>query len=462
MGIFSKCQIALDLDTSLGFKKKAAIKSQVIENDGIISYIVTKKVSHLVVSNVSKCEDSHKVQMAVKYGIPVVSLSFLDTCVAQGKLLDADSFVVAGKTAADEFRTGKIVAPKGDKQKKIPKPSVNLSQLKFKSWPHDDSYSHHFDEEKYEVARYAMLKKFDTKSRLTQFCCLEIHVVPFEEKSEEEEERPRCRVFMHTGVLEKKEKDGELGKKQCAYLSSPLEGEQAFSLLYHRYTGSPHHMTKEHHISAHIGSDTLKKVMAEVRLAGVGSSVLQPEVGELVEYVWAEATGELKEILSVPVESIKTDQVEKAEAALMSIRKLVDGMNPITASTLPGLWEEFYSALPHKPTAKITTLDKRTISHLQDLCQLVRDIVAVGESTNWSTRSSTDSKLRSLRCDVQRLDPLSEEYQNISDHVIRSQDDSSTSIEILNIYSIHRAVENSNFTYHLDNKQLLFHSSSVS
>ena len=51
--------------------------------------------------------------MAVKYGIPVVSLSFLDTCAAQGKLMDADSFVVAGKTAADEFRTGKIVGEQG-------------------------------------------------------------------------------------------------------------------------------------------------------------------------------------------------------------------------------------------------------------------------------------------------------------------------------------------------------------
>ena len=44
MGIFSKCQITLDLDTSLSFKKKAAIKSRVIQNDGIISYVVTKKV----------------------------------------------------------------------------------------------------------------------------------------------------------------------------------------------------------------------------------------------------------------------------------------------------------------------------------------------------------------------------------------------------------------------------------
>lgn len=46
MGVFSKCQIALDLDTSVPFKRKAAIKRQIIDNDGVISYIVSKKVMH--------------------------------------------------------------------------------------------------------------------------------------------------------------------------------------------------------------------------------------------------------------------------------------------------------------------------------------------------------------------------------------------------------------------------------
>lgn len=35
------------------------------------------------------------------------------------------------------------------------------------------------------------------------------------------------------------------------------------------------------------------------------------------------------------------------------------------------------------------------------------------------------------------------------------------SMEILNIYSVHRAVEDSQFAHSLDNKQLLFHSSQV-
>ena len=43
--MFSKCQIALDLDTSVPFKRKTAIKRQIIDNDGVISYIVSKKVT---------------------------------------------------------------------------------------------------------------------------------------------------------------------------------------------------------------------------------------------------------------------------------------------------------------------------------------------------------------------------------------------------------------------------------
>ena len=35
-------------------------------------------------------------------------------------------------------------------------------------------------------------------------------------------------------------------------------------------------------------------------------------------------------------------------------------------------------------------------------------------------------------------------------------------MEIKTLYSVHRAVEDSNFTYHIGNKQLLYHSSNVS
>ena len=44
MGIFSRCQVALELDSCVNLKKKAALKKKIIDNDGIVSFIVTKKV----------------------------------------------------------------------------------------------------------------------------------------------------------------------------------------------------------------------------------------------------------------------------------------------------------------------------------------------------------------------------------------------------------------------------------
>ena len=64
--------------------------------------------------------------------------------------------------------------------------------------------------------------------------------------------------------------------------------------------------------------------MAEVRSSSSSGVAIAPEVIQLVEYIWEEASGRLGEVLSVPMESVKLEQVEKAEAALLSIRRLLD------------------------------------------------------------------------------------------------------------------------------------------
>ena len=86
--------------------------------------------------------------------------------------------------------------------------------------------------------------------------------------------------------------------------------------------------------------------------------------------------------------------------------------------------KEFYSSLPHKPNSPenrpIKTI--RILAQKQDLCQLVRDIVAVSESTNWSVRSGPEAKYRALRCDIEHLAPTSLEYASVRDHIVNSQD----------------------------------------
>ena len=48
--------------------------------------------------------------------------------------------------------------------------------------------------------------------------------------------------------------------------------------------------------------------------------------------------------------------------------------------------------------------------------------MSVGESTNWSTRSSVVSKYRSLRCDITVLDHSSDEYVQMKQLIIDRQD----------------------------------------
>jgi poly [ADP-ribose] polymerase len=172
-------------------------------------------------------------------------------------------------------------------------------------------------------------------------------------------------------------------------------------------------------------------------------------VAALVDYIWTEASGRLKDVLAVSVESIKVEQVDKAEAELLTIKRLLsdssmerakrgiamqpsDYYNPNPC--LPSLVKDaeiskhshaFYSSLPHKSASSkghpIETI--RIIAEKQDLCQLIRDIVSISESTNWSVRSGTEAKYRALRCDIEHLEPTSLEYAKIRDHLLNSQDE---------------------------------------
>ena len=62
-----------------------------------------------MVNNAEKSAESYKGRMAQKYGIPIVSTSFVDVSVEKGELVETDDFLAVGKTAAEQFQTGKII-----------------------------------------------------------------------------------------------------------------------------------------------------------------------------------------------------------------------------------------------------------------------------------------------------------------------------------------------------------------
>ena len=121
-----------------------------------------------------------------------------------------------------------------------------------------------------------------------------------------------------------------------------------------------------YHTHTHVHISTYQQMMLDIRSSIGASEVIPADITDLVGYIWNEANGELDDVLSVPVEGIKLEQVEKAEAALLSIKLILDG----TSKDGDGqkLTNEFYAAIPHKQK---TALDnKRAIAEKQDLCQV--------------------------------------------------------------------------------------------
>ncbi|CAI8041057.1 Protein mono-ADP-ribosyltransferase PARP4 [Geodia barretti] len=385
MGIFSRCQLSLDLDSSLPFKKKIGLKKAIIDHGGTVSFIVTKKTTHLVVNSPEKARDSYKSRMAQKWGIPVVSMSFIDKCVEEGKLLESDTLWWLGRqlqsSSVQARLSGRcrtrltLTRREGDK-----KSSVNLNQIRVWVWPHADSGAPSFPEDDYEIPRFSLLKRFDERLQLTSFACLEIHVGAIKgagqgaesEGSEAGEDRV-YRLFSHQGTLEKMDGGGGGGKKECRYLTSALDVEATYSQLYQSFVSSPHSLTPSPLtlLPPSLGSPLLQKHMCEVRSASTHLS-LSPHVARLVDYIWSEAVDQLETVLAVSVATVTQEQLDKAEAALLSIRRELDG----DKSNLASLSDDFYSALPHKRgqgsggrRSRGVIDTKRAVAQKQDLCQ---------------------------------------------------------------------------------------------
>ena len=103
-----------------------------------------------------------------------------------------------------------------------------------------------------------------------------------------------------------------------------------------------------------------------------GIQTISPEVETLVDYIWSEASGELSSLLSVPVESIKSEDVCKAEGFLLSIRRVLNSESSSTGdgtAELNRLTTDFYSCVPHTDQSDIIDT-KLKLARKQDLCQV--------------------------------------------------------------------------------------------
>ncbi|KAK3097154.1 hypothetical protein FSP39_006899 [Pinctada imbricata] len=459
MRIFEDCQIVLDLSTSVGFKKKQEIRKKVIENGGILSYIVTKKTTHVVLNDAEKVDVSYKCKMAEKFRIPIVSLDFIHDSVEKEKLLNTDDYLLKGISKAEEFSSGKIVANKSQniEPKKKKKTTFPVNPSAVKVWHPDDKNIPNFDKD-FEVAKFALFQKYQKTVETYILCAIEIHVAQNTTSDADNRAEHYCyRVTSHHGLLRDLQ-EGYSGTVEHRFAKTSEDALCVYSYLYHVQTDSPNNMAVcDTSPTSHIGSDKLQKMIMEFGM--LDTQKLSSPVEELMEHIWTEASGRIDEIISVSLQNIKVEQVEKAEAILIQLKEQMKGEQDHIKVT--SLFDEFYSALPHRPAYKIHELSPRWLAQKQDVCQMIKDMVSVSEATDWNMRGSVEAKYKALRCHIEFHNKSQPTYKSVKDRIYSNLKGSSEDIHIVNIFSVNRQVEKDNFQGDLKPVELLFHASGV-
>ncbi|XP_065065834.1 protein mono-ADP-ribosyltransferase PARP4-like isoform X2 [Rhopilema esculentum] len=187
-----------------------------------------------------------------------------------------------------------------------------------------------------------------------------------------------------------------------------------------------------------------------------GDTAIDEKVATLVDHFWNEAQGNLTEILSVPIDSIKASKLDQAESVLLSIKNSLAKDATGQFLVLAALEDSFYDLIPHKVREDLASIS--CIRRKMDLCQVIRDVISVSEATNWAKTSSARAKYKALGCNIQWLNPSENDNEKIKNLFISSQVGKNV-IAVKNIFEVNRAVEDEGFSSSLANKQLLFHSS---
>ncbi|XP_063954630.1 protein mono-ADP-ribosyltransferase PARP4-like isoform X5 [Lytechinus pictus] len=463
MGVFEKCHIVFDLDAiKVSYKIRQGLKAKITSQNGMVAYSLNNKTTHMIVDESKRRGFSHKCSKAQKLNIPIVSVSYVDDCVAASRLLNPTPYLVVDTQAQSRFGHGKIsgIRQRKDKDSIIKKRvlHVDLHSVRVYSW-NDPNAPDFPSEGQYLVARSLLLDsvKEEKKSKHI-FYQLELHAVK-KDKGERMDTQAgnefMYRVFSHHGNVNEL-KDEDSGVRECRYLKTSQAAVDIYRQLYEQRIKPPWKMKRcKKMISRWIGSPTFRKDSFDAGyLAG---EKLSSDLIALVEQIWMEAVGHLNDILSCPMDRVSRDQVEKGESILLQIKEGLDANR--SQAVLLKLSREYYDKIPHKKQPSLKT--KQDITREQGICQLLSDVHSVCEATDWSMRGSTEAKYRTLRCHMELLGSESAEYEQISKQIQDSLT-GGNSIKVKRIFAVERFVERSNFAHHLGNKKLLFHSSKPS
>uniref|UniRef100_A0A674JFL2 Poly [ADP-ribose] polymerase n=1 Tax=Terrapene triunguis TaxID=2587831 RepID=A0A674JFL2_9SAUR len=362
-----------------------------------------------------------------KYRLPIVSADFVWKSAEEGKLLQID-----------DYESSKSLEGSSDQK---PSHYENFNYSDFRFYTENDQDIPYFPQD-FEVAKYDALEKISTEKG-KQVVVIELQC------SQESCEFP-FRISAHFSMS-----DGFKSKKQFIATKTSEEVRENYEIYVEDLKNQDFLLRETFPPGAdYLASMKLQELLLE---EAINSSTLSQEISAFVELIWAEALGHLDHLLLEPVNNISLNDVSKGEGILLQIK---NAMNEGTAAkALKAMMMEFYRIIRHKNGIDYN-ITKRLLSSKQDLCQLIRDMLNVCETSMSSPNPPSLAKYRALRCKIQAINPNSEEFLNVKQQVLKNNH-SDCPVKVLQIYRVGRISETAEFLSNLGNVQSLFHASSV-
>jgi len=342
--------------------------------------------------------------------------------------------------------------------------------VKTKAWKTYQAAKPYFPDQ-FEIVTYDILQWTDVVSNHNKYYALEFHTAFVGNKH-------FYRLYSHYGRTGDLQKNPKAGQREERHYKTREQAEAAYGFLLHEKTTKKGYR-KVDMASANVGSPQLQDLHGsslpddsdtpDLHIA----STLHPEVQQLVEYLYSEATSQLTATISANITSrgietpmgvLSLSQVQQGEAIIDKIeRQLTSGT--LSQQAAQQLSSEFYTVIPHKLGRSkkdvfdsiINTTDR--LEQKRELLQLMKDILRVGSEGGVLKSAAVDNKYKALKNEIKYLE--GEEHHEIKTYVLESQV-KSQDIEVVNVFAIKRQVEHESFVKGIGNRRILFHGSKIS
>ncbi|NXJ11809.1 PARP4 polymerase, partial [Odontophorus gujanensis] len=425
MTIFANCVFFIKVKY-LPIQKKNSLKACITENGGVINFVLNHKCTHVLVDN-ANILSHHYLKITQKYQLPVLHVDFVWKSVENGKLLITDAYEI-------NKSQGNISNQWSGGHGRCILHGLSIYLFYSENAP--------FYPQDFEVAKYNILEKINSKES-KDFVVIELHC-------SQEQHEFLFRLYAHFSAS-----SGTKKNKQFIINKTAEEIRENYDILVANLKSQNFRLRETFPPEAEcLASTKLQQLLLE---ESINSSAVCQEVSDFVELIWAEAIGHLDSLLLESVNNISLNDVSKAEGILLQVKNALN--EGADEAALREMMMEFYQLIRHK--TKIDYLvSKRLLSRKQDLCQLMRDMLNVRETSMSCPNPSSFAKYQALRCRIDAVDPMSDEFHSVERQVLKNNYNG-CSVKILQVYRIGRVSETAEFLGSLGNVRSLFHASSV-